>query len=331
MAGLTLLPLIATVPLAFRSDTFTKDELVVASTLRLAAGRTVLAPEPLAEDLAAAGGRVWLSNPIDAFSSADQAAYLDVWKAGHSSTRALSAVDVVVAPASSPAESLALRAGFSQRAVVRDVVLLERADAMKRDRVSSIAPFRSRPASRWAEPRTPARWWVWPLVIYTTARIINVVMMLVASNAAVDSLSRRSGRRRLLRSDAAPAPAGFLTTVTNWDGQWYWQIATSGYPNDLPRDPSGDVVQNVFAFYPLFPMMSRALMAVTGAGFPVASTLLSFSVRGVSTLLLFRLVSRRSDVLGAADRGRLPVRLHVCARLPHGLHRCARVGARAEP
>ncbi len=50
---------------------------LVAAVAEVAADRAVLAPEPLVERLAAEGLTVWLSNPIDAFSRADQAAYLD--------------------------------------------------------------------------------------------------------------------------------------------------------------------------------------------------------------------------------------------------------------
>lgn len=48
------------------------DRLTAATT-----GRVVLAPSPLAEELAVHGSRLWLANPIDAFSAADQDRYLD--------------------------------------------------------------------------------------------------------------------------------------------------------------------------------------------------------------------------------------------------------------
>lgn len=92
---------------------------------RLAAGRVVLAPEPLAETLAAAGVRVWLSNPIDAFSKADQSAYLD-FLAGHGAAapRALSAAQIAVVEPSSASERLATQDGFTVigRAGVFDVL-----------------------------------------------------------------------------------------------------------------------------------------------------------------------------------------------------------------
>ncbi|MDF2146420.1 hypothetical protein [Knoellia sp. p5-6-4] len=56
----------------------------------------VLADEPLAESLAAAGVRVWMSNPIDAFSLRDQDAFLDFLEGRAGSDEARSAADVVL-------------------------------------------------------------------------------------------------------------------------------------------------------------------------------------------------------------------------------------------
>lgn len=52
-------------------------DLVSAAAITAAAGsRVVLAPEPLVEALAVGGARVWVSDPLDAFRTADQRAYL---------------------------------------------------------------------------------------------------------------------------------------------------------------------------------------------------------------------------------------------------------------
>jgi hypothetical protein len=52
--------------------------------LRRARGTPILAGAIPAEQVALAGGRVWMSNPLDAFSHRDQRLYLD-WLAGRSS------------------------------------------------------------------------------------------------------------------------------------------------------------------------------------------------------------------------------------------------------
>ena len=50
-------------------------------TLALAHGTPVLAEDMLAEQVADSGGRVWMANPIDAFSRADQRVYVE-WMRG---------------------------------------------------------------------------------------------------------------------------------------------------------------------------------------------------------------------------------------------------------
>ncbi len=83
----------------------------IVAAVRQAAGDTVvLADEPLAESLAAEGVRVWMSNPLDAFAQADQAAYLDfVSGAAGNSTRALDASDVVVVRSGGGPDALVTR------------------------------------------------------------------------------------------------------------------------------------------------------------------------------------------------------------------------------
>jgi hypothetical protein len=54
---------------------------VVADVVALAHGSPVLASGATDEQVALAGGRIQVGNPIDAFSRAEQAAYLD-WLAG---------------------------------------------------------------------------------------------------------------------------------------------------------------------------------------------------------------------------------------------------------
>ena len=57
------------------------DHGLVRTAVGLAHGAPVLAEDKLAEEVAAAGGTVWVSNPIDAFRRTDQQVYLD-WLAG---------------------------------------------------------------------------------------------------------------------------------------------------------------------------------------------------------------------------------------------------------
>jgi hypothetical protein len=80
--------------------------------LRRADGTPILAESIPAEQVALAGGRVWMSNPIDAFDHRDQRIYLD-WLAGR------------------PAGDAALRHA-------RLVLVLRGSDAAKRLRDSNV-------------------------------------------------------------------------------------------------------------------------------------------------------------------------------------------------
>ena len=104
---------LAATQLAGRAPAFSADADIASRIARLAAGQTILAPEPLAESLAAAGARVWISDPLDAFPAADQGAYVDFLLGnGQQAARAFNHVDLVVVTPGSPQATLAERSGF---------------------------------------------------------------------------------------------------------------------------------------------------------------------------------------------------------------------------
>jgi hypothetical protein len=79
----------------------------VARAIALAHGTPVLAEAVQAEQVALAGGRIWVGNPIDAFSKRDQNTYLDWVEGRPSGHRALvSQVLVVLTGSRSPARRL---------------------------------------------------------------------------------------------------------------------------------------------------------------------------------------------------------------------------------
>ena len=85
-------------------------------------GRPILAEPATAERIAAAGGRVWISNPLDAFTPAAQRAYLD-WLDGKPSGLLVTVRTVVVTRGSPAAQRLTHDGRFrialrSARAVV---------------------------------------------------------------------------------------------------------------------------------------------------------------------------------------------------------------------
>jgi hypothetical protein len=79
-----------------------RDRLV-DDAIEVAAGSGILAEPTPAEQIAAAGGRVWISNPLDAFRRVDQRAYLEWLRGRPAGDRLLRNARVVVASSDSPA------------------------------------------------------------------------------------------------------------------------------------------------------------------------------------------------------------------------------------
>jgi hypothetical protein len=84
------------------------------------------------------------------------------------------------------------------------------------------------------------------------------------------------------------APKG-LANLCHWDCGWYEGIARNGYQ----VDPLPDVLQANYAFYPVFPLAARFVMALTGLGFTHAALLLN----AVHTFLFAWLAIANRDVL----------------------------------
>jgi hypothetical protein len=103
---------------------------VLAAALAQSRGTPILASDLLAEQVALAGGRVWMSNPIDAFTRHAQRVYV-AWLQGRPSGRAAlaEAPRVVLAAPRTPAARLTARSG-AFREIQRDqhaVLYLRRA------------------------------------------------------------------------------------------------------------------------------------------------------------------------------------------------------------
>lgn len=137
-------------------------------------------------------------------------------------------------------------------------------------------------------------WWrrteVWfPLAVYAVTRLY-VVLVVSAQQQDQVALPFSNGLLRIMfPQDEAP---GYLSAMTNWDGQWYQQIATYGYPEHIPRTFEGLPDMSAVAFYPVFPMTTGALMRVTGLPFTMVGPIWSMLIGAVAMVLLFRLLDR---------------------------------------
>lgn len=164
-------------------------------------------------------------------------------------------------------------------------------DILEPDQARSPAMGRST-----APPRH--RWWAWPLAIYALTRALNVAMFMVAGRSAIPAQELVKAGGRYFQTSAGAAPSGYWASVTNWDGQWYWEIAANGYPFQLPVDGNGAVTMNPWAFFPLYPYLVRGVAAISRLQFPVAASLVSLMCGAMAMLVLYRIVDRRFGHLG---------------------------------
>lgn len=120
-------------------------------------------------------------------------------------------------------------------------------------------------------------WWGQTLAVFTATRLLTVLGFLVAL----------AGQEPVVGMSTRSLP----TFVALWyDGAWYRAIAEHGYPSSLPFGADGAVQQNAWAFYPLYPLLVRGVMTVTGAGWVLAAPAASMVLGAAAMLVVYRVV-----------------------------------------
>ncbi|WP_231496032.1 hypothetical protein [Cellulomonas sp. HZM] len=143
--------------------------------------------------------------------------------------------------------------------------------------------------ARWDPRGWP--WWLQTLAVYAGARLFSAVALV--ATAQHQEASYWAGDR----------PSYLQFTGLFWDATWYRQIAEHGYPSTLPRDANGDVQQNVWAFFPLFPMLVRGFMQLTGGQWYQVAPLLALVLGGAAMLVVHRAVAEGAPRAVAARPG----------------------------
>jgi len=115
----------------------------------------------------------------------------------------------------------------------------------------------------WWHARAP---WQQVLIVFAVTRVFAFVLV---------ELTARFQAVSLWTPTAHP---GYLDMIDNWDGSWYQGIAAHGYPAVLPRSTStGQVLQNEWAFYPVYPFLVAAVMWLTGLSWAFAGSLVALA------------------------------------------------------
>jgi len=91
---------------------------------------------------------------------------------------------------------------------------------------------------------------------------------------------------------------GLGYVLTRWDASWYLIIAEYGYPRNPPQGASS------LGFFPLYPLMTRGVEAVTGLGFKTSAVAVNMVAGAVAAVLVWRLARDVFDS-DTADRAAL--------------------------
>jgi len=120
------------------------------------------------------------------------------------------------------------------------------------------------------------------LLIYFAARLFSAVVLTIVGTWQQDV------------TWITPEEHGYFRMTVLWDAFWYRQIVEDGYPAQMPLDPgSGRLWQNPWAFYPLFPYLTKFFMQLTGGGFAVVGSTLSLLVGAGAAVLIAILLRDR--------------------------------------
>ena len=139
---------------------------------------------------------------------------------------------------------------------------------------------------------------IWlPLAIFVLARIYGFVIIAFASRYQVALPS--PVHPGIYQFSAHPDSPGYLGLITNWDGQWFERIATTGYHLPAAGDPHGKDALWAFAFLPVFPTLVGAMMTLTGLSFGVCVTIVNVVAGGAAMVVMFALTERTAGRFAA--------------------------------
>ncbi|HLP23812.1 MAG TPA: hypothetical protein VK139_07205 [Microbacteriaceae bacterium] len=123
-------------------------------------------------------------------------------------------------------------------------------------------------------------WLLRVTLVFLASRVASMSIMLVFANLQGPS------------SYGAAQP-DYVTFANFWDARWYAYIASAGYPSTLPMDAGGHVVQNAWAFLPMYPLVVGGLAALTGIHWAGVAVLVSLVFGWAFLVLAYRLFRTR--------------------------------------
>ncbi|MGY2745631.1 hypothetical protein ACVWZ8_002748 [Arthrobacter sp. UYCu723] len=124
-------------------------------------------------------------------------------------------------------------------------------------------------------------WWVQVGGLYLAARLVSAwIFTAAALHQGVNPWF--------------PPRPDYWSFINIWDARWYGEVLQNGYPEVLPTDAAGNVQENAWAFYALFPMLGRILAGVTGMHPAFALTLIAVLCGLGAALVVYSLFRQKA-------------------------------------
>jgi len=124
-------------------------------------------------------------------------------------------------------------------------------------------------------------WWVQAGAVYLAARLVSACIFVAAA----------------VHQGVNPwfaAKPDYWNFINIWDARWYGVALQNGYPAVLPTDGAGNVQENPWAFYPLFPTLGRMVSGLTGMSPAWSLTLIAMACGLGAALVVYSLFRHRA-------------------------------------
>jgi hypothetical protein len=125
-------------------------------------------------------------------------------------------------------------------------------------------------------------WWVQVTALYAGARLVSACIFMAAA--------LHQGPNPWF-----PAKPDYWNFINIWDARWYGQVIAGGYPSVLPTDAAGNVQENTWAFYPLFPALAGGLSRITGLAPAASLTLVAMLAGWGAALAVYTLFRQKAQ------------------------------------
>ncbi len=143
-----------------------------------------------------------------------------------------------------------------------------------------------------AAPVPPARPSAsWPTTLAKAAVAYVASRLCVLAGAAVVASQQVAEANRLGGPRPRNAVGLIAQVLTSWDGRWYYEIIRGGYPRSIPPAVTYEMVEARAAFFPVFPLLVRAVDAVAPGGDVLAALALN-TVLGAAFVWLVGVIAR---------------------------------------